>query len=159
MFADPHISHVPPTRTPAHPAHPRPNVITTPHLGASTQEAQEGVSIEVVEAVVEALAGKLSANAVNAPMVAPEVLRELQPYVTLAEGLGKVRRTHARARAHTHTHTHTHTHAHTHAHVPAREVWAIRSRCGVCMVASCCRPRAVLGQPGPTGRPQPARPR
>jgi D-3-phosphoglycerate dehydrogenase len=40
--------------------------------------------------VVEALAGKLSANAVNAPMVAPEVLRELQPYVTLAEGLGKV---------------------------------------------------------------------
>jgi hypothetical protein len=40
--------------------------------------------------VVEALAGKLSANSVNAPMVAPEVLRELQPYVTLAEGLGKV---------------------------------------------------------------------
>jgi D-3-phosphoglycerate dehydrogenase len=49
------------------------------------------VSIEVVEAVVEALQGKLSANAVNAPMVAPEVLRELAPYVTLAEGLGKVR--------------------------------------------------------------------
>ena len=67
-------------------------MITTPHLGASTQEAQEGVAIEVVEAVVEALAGKLSANAVNAPMVAPEVLKELQPYVTLAEGLGKVRR-------------------------------------------------------------------
>jgi len=43
----------------------------------------------VVEAVAEALAGKLSANAVNAPMVAPEVLRELAPFVTLAEGLGK----------------------------------------------------------------------
>ena len=49
------------------------------------------MSIEVVEAVVEALAGKLSANAVNAPMMAPEVLRELQPFVQLAEGLGKVR--------------------------------------------------------------------
>ncbi len=41
----------------------------TPHLGASTTEAQEGVAIEVVEAVVEALEGKLSSNAVNAPMV------------------------------------------------------------------------------------------
>ncbi|KAI8477119.1 MAG: D-isomer specific 2-hydroxyacid dehydrogenase [Monoraphidium minutum] len=78
-----------PPKFEGHPLLGRPNVITTPHLGASTQEAQEGVSIEVVEAVVEALAGKLSANAVNAPMVAPEVLRELAPYVTLAEGLGK----------------------------------------------------------------------
>lgn len=47
----------------------RPDVICTPHMGASTMEAQEGVSIEVVEAVVDALQGKLSANAVNAPMV------------------------------------------------------------------------------------------
>ncbi|GBF92593.1 D-3-phosphoglycerate dehydrogenase, chloroplastic-like [Raphidocelis subcapitata] len=78
-----------PPKWEGHPLIGRPNVITTPHLGASTQEAQEGVAIEVVEAVVEALAGKLSANAVNAPMVAPEVLRELQPYVVLAEGLGK----------------------------------------------------------------------
>jgi len=78
-----------PPKVEGHPLIGRPNVITTPHLGASTQEAQEGVAIEVVEAVVEALAGKLSANAVNAPMVAPEVLRELAPYVTLAEGLGK----------------------------------------------------------------------
>ena len=67
-------------------------MIVTPHLGASTHEAQESVAIEVVEAVVEALDGKLSANAVNAPMMAPEVLKELQPYVTLAEGLGKVGR-------------------------------------------------------------------
>nr|QKY14865.1 d-3-phosphoglycerate dehydrogenase family (SERA) [Polytomella parva] len=67
----------------------RPDVICTPHLGASTKEAQEGVAIEVVEAVVEALAGKLSSNAVNAPMVPPEILKELQPYITLAEALGK----------------------------------------------------------------------
>ncbi|KXZ53603.1 hypothetical protein GPECTOR_6g520 [Gonium pectorale] len=67
----------------------RPDVICTPHLGASTTEAQEGVAIEVVEAVVDALAGKLSSNAVNAPMVPPEILKELQPYIVLAEGLGK----------------------------------------------------------------------
>jgi len=66
-----------------------PNVICTPHLGASTTEAQEGVAIEVVEAVVDALMGKLSPNAVNAPMVPLEVLRELQPYITLTEGLGR----------------------------------------------------------------------
>ena len=78
-----------PPKFEGHPLIGRPNVICTPHLGASTQEAQEGVAIEVVEAVAEALAGKLSANAVNAPMVAPEVLRELAPFVTLAEGLGK----------------------------------------------------------------------
>ncbi|GFH10346.1 D-3-phosphoglycerate dehydrogenase, partial [Haematococcus lacustris] len=50
---------------------------------------EEGVSIEVVEAVVDALQGKLSANAVNAPMVPQEVLKELRPYIALAEGLGK----------------------------------------------------------------------
>jgi D-3-phosphoglycerate dehydrogenase len=47
------------------------------------------VAIEIVEAVADALMGKLSANAVNAPMVPAEVLRELQPYITLADGLGK----------------------------------------------------------------------
>ena len=47
--------------------HPR--VICTPHLGASTSEALEGVAIEVVEAVLDALEGKLSLNALNAPMV------------------------------------------------------------------------------------------
>ncbi|KAG1676733.1 hypothetical protein FOA52_005022 [Chlamydomonas sp. UWO 241] len=67
--------------------HPR--VICTPHLGASTMEALEGVAIEVVEAVVQALQGRLSPNAVNAPMVPAEVLQELQPYISLAEGLGR----------------------------------------------------------------------
>ncbi|GAX81228.1 hypothetical protein CEUSTIGMA_g8660.t1 [Chlamydomonas eustigma] len=67
--------------------HPR--VICTPHLGASTAEALEGVALEVVEAVLDALEGKLSPNAVNAPMVPAEVLKELQPYIRLAEGLGK----------------------------------------------------------------------
>ncbi|KAK4754241.1 hypothetical protein SAY87_002345 [Trapa incisa] len=66
------------------------NVIVTPHLGASTKEAQEGVAIEIAEAVVGALNGELSATAVNAPMVPPEILTELAPYVVLAEKLGRL---------------------------------------------------------------------
>ncbi|KDP41683.1 hypothetical protein JCGZ_16090 [Jatropha curcas] len=66
------------------------NVTVTPHLGASTAEAQEGVAIEVAEAVVGALKGELAATAVNAPMVPAQVLSELAPFVTLAEKLGRL---------------------------------------------------------------------
>lgn len=66
------------------------NVTLTPHLGASTKEAQEGVAVEIAEAVVGALRGELSATAVNAPMVPAEVLSELAPYVLLAEKLGRL---------------------------------------------------------------------
>ncbi|KAG2315919.1 hypothetical protein Bca52824_019041 [Brassica carinata] len=66
------------------------SVTATPHLGASTMEAQEGVAVEIAEAVVGALRGELAATAVNAPMVPPEVLRELKPYVVLAEKLGRL---------------------------------------------------------------------
>ncbi|EPS61147.1 hypothetical protein M569_13650, partial [Genlisea aurea] len=66
------------------------NIIATPHLGASTVEAQEGVAIEIAEAVVGALKGELSATAVNAPMVPAEVLTELKPFVSLAEKLGRL---------------------------------------------------------------------
>ncbi|XP_028120016.1 D-3-phosphoglycerate dehydrogenase 1, chloroplastic-like [Camellia sinensis] len=65
-------------------------VTVTPHLGASTMEAQEGVAIEVAEAVVGALRGELAATAVNAPMVPAEVLTELKPFVELAEKLGRL---------------------------------------------------------------------
>ncbi|MCO5577681.1 hypothetical protein L7F22_031513 [Adiantum nelumboides] len=65
-------------------------VIVTPHLGASTVEAQEGVAVEIAEAVVGALQGELAATAVNAPMVPQEVLAELAPYVSLAEKLGRL---------------------------------------------------------------------
>ncbi|CAI5478613.1 unnamed protein product [Closterium sp. Yama58-4] len=67
-----------------------PNVIATPHLGASTTEAQEGVAVEIAEAVVGALMGELASTAVNAPMVPAEVLEELAPYVELAEKLGRL---------------------------------------------------------------------
>ncbi|KAM3409830.1 hypothetical protein ACQJBY_002227 [Aegilops geniculata] len=66
------------------------NVTVTPHLGASTVEAQEGVAIEIAEAVAGALRGELAATAVNAPMVPAEVLSELAPYVSLAEKLGRL---------------------------------------------------------------------
>ncbi|GMP73660.1 hypothetical protein CsSME_00031349 [Camellia sinensis var. sinensis] len=66
------------------------NVTLTPHLGASTKETQEGVAVEIAEAVVGALRGELSATAVNAPMVPAEVLSELAPYVLLAEKLGRL---------------------------------------------------------------------
>ncbi|XP_055808900.1 D-3-phosphoglycerate dehydrogenase 1, chloroplastic-like [Solanum dulcamara] len=66
------------------------NVTATPHLGASTMEAQEGVAIEIAEAVVGALSGELAATAVNAPMVPAEVLSELKPFVALAEKLGRL---------------------------------------------------------------------
>ncbi|GMJ03505.1 phosphoglycerate dehydrogenase 1, embryo sac development arrest 9 [Hibiscus trionum] len=65
-------------------------VIVTPHLGASTMEAQEGVAIEIAEAVVGALKGELAATSVNAPMVPAGVLNELKPYVQLAEKLGRL---------------------------------------------------------------------
>ncbi|OIW12883.1 hypothetical protein TanjilG_24816 [Lupinus angustifolius] len=65
-------------------------VTATPHLGASTKEAQEGVAIEIAEAVVGALRGELAATAVNAPMVPAEVLTELKPFVDLAEKLGRL---------------------------------------------------------------------
>ncbi|PPR90111.1 hypothetical protein GOBAR_AA30574 [Gossypium barbadense] len=66
------------------------NVTVTPHLGASTTEAQEGVALEIAEAVVGALRGELAATAVNAPMVPAEVLLELSPYVALTEKLGRL---------------------------------------------------------------------
>jgi D-3-phosphoglycerate dehydrogenase len=73
-----------------HPLVKRADVICTPHLGASTQEAQEAVAVEIAEAVVGALKGELSSTSVNAPMVSAEVLSELAPYVSLTEKLGRI---------------------------------------------------------------------
>ncbi|CAG9464264.1 unnamed protein product [Pedinophyceae sp. YPF-701] len=67
----------------------REDVVLTPHLGASTEEAQAAVAMEVAEAVVNALNGELASTAVNAPMVPREVMEELQPYVSLADSLGR----------------------------------------------------------------------
>ncbi|OGP70946.1 MAG: phosphoglycerate dehydrogenase [Deltaproteobacteria bacterium RBG_13_58_19] len=65
-----------------------PNVICTPHLGASTEEAQANVSVAVCEQILEYLLYGTIMNAVNAPSVSREALAQLRPYLTLAEALG-----------------------------------------------------------------------
>lgn len=65
-----------------------PNVVATPHLGASTVEAQENVSLDVCMQVVEVLRGGLPTAAVNAPLMLPEDYRKLQPFVRLVEKMG-----------------------------------------------------------------------
>lgn len=64
-------------------------VIATPHLGASTTEAQVGVALEVAREVIHALAGEPVMNAVNIPAVKRELMPLLAPYLELAEKLGK----------------------------------------------------------------------
>lgn len=64
------------------------NVVCTPHLGASTEEAQENVAIAIAEQVAEYLTKGTIRNAVNFPSVPAEQLPKLQPYLTLAEKIG-----------------------------------------------------------------------
>ncbi|UCE81678.1 MAG: phosphoglycerate dehydrogenase [Deltaproteobacteria bacterium] len=66
------------------------NVIATPHLGASTEEAQENVSLAVANQIVDYLRTGTIRNAVNVPSVDGEVLVRLRPYLTLAERLGSL---------------------------------------------------------------------
>jgi D-3-phosphoglycerate dehydrogenase len=65
-----------------------PSVICTPHLGASTEEAQANVAVAVCEQIVELLLYGTIKNAVNAPSVSQETMAKLKPYLTLAEALG-----------------------------------------------------------------------
>ncbi len=69
-------------------AHER--VITTPHLGASTEEAQVGVATDVAEQIVEVLRGGFPRASVNVPLILPETLKVLQPYMTLLEKMGRL---------------------------------------------------------------------
>jgi D-3-phosphoglycerate dehydrogenase len=63
-------------------------VLATPHIGGSTEEAQEIVGVRIAEQVVEYLQHGVAINAVNMPALTPEQYRALGPYVTLAERLG-----------------------------------------------------------------------
>jgi len=63
--------------------------ITTPHLGASTSEAQINVAIEVAHCVRDALLGRAIVNAANFPSVSPEAYKILAPYIDLAQRMGK----------------------------------------------------------------------
>ncbi len=66
------------------------NVVMTPHLGASTQEAQESVGTEVAEQVAEVLSGGTIRNAVNMPTIDAKVLTVLRPYLMFAERMGRL---------------------------------------------------------------------
>jgi D-3-phosphoglycerate dehydrogenase len=66
-----------------------PNLILTPHLGASTAEAQEGVGIEVAEQIRAALISGEIRNAVNMPSIDAKTLAAIGPHISLGEKLGK----------------------------------------------------------------------
>lgn len=66
-----------------------PNIVFTPHLGASTAEAQESVGIEIAHTIKAALLDGTINNAVNAPSVDSKTLAVLGPYLRLGESLGR----------------------------------------------------------------------
>ncbi|MFD2672859.1 phosphoglycerate dehydrogenase [Marinicrinis sediminis] len=71
-----------------HPFLNHPKVVVTPHLGASTIEAQENVAIDVSEEILHILRNEPFKNAVNMPPVPASVLNRLQPYFILGEKMG-----------------------------------------------------------------------
>jgi len=65
------------------------NCVVTPHLGASTSEAQLNVAIEIANAVKDALSGAGIRNAANFPSLSAEAFKAIEPYLSLAERMGK----------------------------------------------------------------------
>ena len=80
------FEHEPPVDSPLLGA---PNTLLTPHLGASTAEAQVAVAEEIADQVLDVLAGRSARYAVNAPLLTPETAEALAPYLPLAEILGR----------------------------------------------------------------------
>jgi D-3-phosphoglycerate dehydrogenase len=66
-----------------------PRVVVTPHLGASTEEAQVSVAVDVAEQMRDVFRGEAPRAAVNAPLILPETLRALEPWMDLVEKLGR----------------------------------------------------------------------
>jgi D-3-phosphoglycerate dehydrogenase len=64
------------------------NLVATPHIGGSTEEAQEIVGVRICEQVIEYLITGVAINAVNMPALSPDQYKSLGPYVDLAERLG-----------------------------------------------------------------------
>ncbi len=67
-----------------------PNVIVTPHLGASTREAQREVAMEAAEQALAVLKGESAQNTVNGPFLPPEIHAVIAPYAPVANTLGKL---------------------------------------------------------------------
>ncbi|GME23593.1 hypothetical protein GTA08_BOTSDO11986 [Neofusicoccum parvum] len=84
-------------------AHPK--VVATPHLGASTVEAQENVSIDVCQQVIAILSGDLPRSAVNAPLILPDEYRTLAPFVSLVEKMGSLYTQHYSAKTRSAAHS------------------------------------------------------
>jgi len=72
-----------------HPLLQHEKVISTPHLGASTEQAQVNVSVAVAEQVRDYLLEGQIRNGVNVPSISPELLHEVRPYLVLGEKLGR----------------------------------------------------------------------
>ncbi len=66
------------------------NIVLTPHLGASTAEAQVNVAIDVAEQIRDVLLGLPARSAVNIPGIFPDSIEKLKPYLQLAETLGNL---------------------------------------------------------------------
>jgi D-3-phosphoglycerate dehydrogenase len=73
-----------------HPVFSRADVVVTPHLGASTAEAQDRAGVVTAEQVTAALTGGVVTNAVNIAAVRPEAMEALAPFVPLCEKLGRL---------------------------------------------------------------------
>src|SRR5437868_2475860 len=73
-----------------HPFRKHPNIVLTPHLGASTKEAQEKCGIEVAEVIAGYLLTGEVRNAVNLPYLDARTYEQVRPYLTLGEKLGKL---------------------------------------------------------------------
>lgn len=68
----------------------QPNIYFTPHLGASTHEAQTAVGVQIAHQIAAYLIRKEVKNAINVPSIAPEKLIQLGPYLELARKLGQL---------------------------------------------------------------------
>ena len=73
-----------------HPFRKHEKIILTPHLGASTPEAQTKVSVDIAQQVSDYLIRGIIRGSVNLPSVSAEVLEQIRPYLTLTEKLGKL---------------------------------------------------------------------
>jgi len=65
-------------------------IITTPHLGASTAEAQVNVALAVADQILTIARGGLPTNAINMPAISPDTLAVMEPYMILAEKMGSL---------------------------------------------------------------------
>src|SRR5581483_11564193 len=72
----------------SHPLFGLDQVLATPHIGGSTEEAQEIVGVRIAEQIVEYISNGVAINAVNMPAMSPEQYKSARPYIDLAERLG-----------------------------------------------------------------------